>query len=79
MTGVLMKRGNLDADTHTHTHTHTQGEHYRKSGVVWQKPQNTKNCQQATRSEDRGVEQPSQPSEETNSTDTLISDFQLQN
>lgn len=22
MTGVLMKRGNLDTDTHTHTHTH---------------------------------------------------------
>ena len=23
MTGILIKRGNLETDTHTHTHTHT--------------------------------------------------------
>lgn len=52
MTGVLIKRENLDTDT--------QGQHNVKMKTeirVMQKPGNTKDCQQATRSWERGTRQ----------------------
>ena len=34
MTGILVKRGNLDTDTHTHTCTHTHGDFWiKKTGI----------------------------------------------
>ena len=67
MTGNLIKRGNLDPETET------QGDHHVKTGVIKEHQRLLVNHQKL--GEMHGTDSSSQPSEGTNSADTLTSDF----
>ena len=78
VTGVLIKRGNLD--THTHTHIHGECHVKMKAEVGVMFLQTAEHQRLPTNhqkiGERHGTDSPSQPSERTHPADTLILDAQ---
>lgn len=57
VTGILIKKGNLDMETDTHGANTTCVKMREEIGALQQKPKNAKDCQQATRSWEGGLAQ----------------------